>query len=357
MSDPFVPPSKTASKTAPPPEPDAPDGLSPIDEVPKDTAAPLPETVSPEDPLTAASAGDETSFARTALGADALPADSLAADAAPVSLAALDTLYFYGQSGSGAPSLYQVHLSSGALSAVTTPVDLFPTGLTGLFADVPVGAAPSDSDRVFTLLQGTDSKNFLIGTAANNALLSFGGDDLILTGAGYNLAFGGSGNDTLVGGTGDDGLFGGAGDDLLDGGGGNDLLMGGLGNDVLDGGGGANILVGGPGADTFRINTPGGYGTSLVDRSGASEPDILVDFNAAEGDRLDFSLIAAQPLFVGLDLLPFLSFEQVGADTHVRVTTPLGQVTTEAILLGVEADTITPSSLTFTPPAGLPLLK
>ncbi len=95
----------------------------------------------------------------------------------------------------------------------------------------------------------------------------------------------------------------------------------------------------------------------MVDRPSASEPDILVDFNAAEGDRLDFSLIAAQPLFIGRDLLPFLSFVQMGADTHVQVTTPMGQVTTEAVLLGVEADTITPSSLTFTPPAGLPLLK
>jgi hypothetical protein len=86
-------------------------------------------------------------------------------------------------------------------------------------------------------------------------------------------------------------------------------------------------------------------------------PDIVVDFRLAEGDRLDFSLITVQPAFAGVELLPFLSFVQVGANTEVQVTTPLGQTTTEAILLDVEADTITPSSLSFTTPAGLPLLK
>jgi hypothetical protein len=68
-------------------------------------------------------------------------------------------------------------------------------------------------------------------------------------------------------------------------------------------------------------------------------------------------MIAAQPLFADGDLLPFLDFVQVGADTHVQVNTPLGQTSTEAILIGVDAGSITPASLTFTPPSGVPLLK
>jgi Ca2+-binding RTX toxin-like protein len=287
-----------------------------------------------------------------------VPPAELSTDRAPVTV---DTLFFYGRTGTGDPILYEVDLSSGTLSPVTTPLDLFPTALDGLFAAEslasPIGTEQPAPERVFTLVQGSNSKNFLIGTTANEALFGLGGDDLVLTGAGHNLAFGGPGNDTLVGGTGADGLFGGAGDDVLDGGAGDDLLVGGLGDDVLDGGGGSNILVGGAGADIFRLNTPGGYGGAVVNGLSPAEPDTLVDFNAAEGDRLDFSLIAAQSLLAGLDLLPFLSFVQVGADTHVQVSTPLGQITTEAILLGVEADTITPASLTFTPPTGLPLLK
>lgn len=372
MTDLFVPPDKTA-----PPLPVTVEELPPSDEVADNTAAPIsevapapiadsPATVdflvtaspSPEDPSIAGSTEDKAALDEAALAPDAEPPIEFSPDGAP---ATADTLFFYGRIGSGDPVLYEVDLASGTLSPIAAPPALFPTTLDGLFAAqslaAPIGTEQPVTDRVFTLVQGTDSKNFLIGTSANNALLGWGGDDLILTGAGHNLAFGGLGSDTLVGGTGDDGLFGGAGDDMLDGGAGDDLLMGGLGKDVLDGGGGANVLVGGAGADIFRLNTPGGYGRTLVDSLSTTAPDILVDFNAAEGDQLDFSLIAAQPLFAGLDLRPFLSFVQVGADTHVQVTTPLGQVATEAILLGVEADTITPASLTFTPPAGLPLLK
>lgn len=364
MLDLFVPPSKTAAAT----EPVIPEALTPTDEVPNDTVEPVSE-VAPnpvedllalpvETPLPPSPIGDEEAVVTVALEADVVSPAELSPDRAP---ATVDTLFFYGRTGSGDPTLYEVDLSSGTLSPVATPLELFPTTLDGLFAAEslapPIGTERPATDRVFTLVQGSNSKNFLIGTAANEALFGLGGDDLVLTGAGHNLAFGGPGNDTLVGSTGDDGLFGGTGDDVLDGGAGDDLLVGGLGNDILDGGSGSNILVGGAGADIFRLNTPGGYGGALVGGLSSAESDILVDFNAAEGDRLDFSLISAQSLFAGLDLLPFLSFVQVGTDTHVQVSTPLGQITTEAILLGVEANTITPASLTFTPPTGLPLLK
>lgn len=333
MTDQFVPPSKTASRPKP----------APKARVVVDRVTEVEEAAAP------------------ALTADAPPAVPTLAD--------VDTVFFYGQSGTGPQTLYQVNLAEGTLAAVTRPVDLFPTVLNGLFTAIATfqptieptvepGESILEPPRTFTLIEGTNGKNFLIGTAADNALFGFRGDDLILGNAGYNLAFGGLGNDTLVGGLGDDGLFGGDGNDVLEGDGGNDLLMGGAGDDVLYGGVGANTLVGGLGADVFRLNSPGAYGP-LVNGNWAviPEPDTIVDFNPAEGDRLDFSLIAAQPLFAGGDLLPFLNFVQVGADTHVQLTTPLGQLATEAILLGVQADTITAASLTFAPPTGLPLLK
>ncbi|MFZ3280997.1 LapA family giant adhesin [Pseudomonas sp.] len=83
------------------------------------------------------------------------------------------------------------------------------------------------------------------------------------------------GNDTLLGGGGNDILFGSGGNDLLDGGKGNDILLGGTGNDTLIGGQGNDILIGGSGADTF------------VWKAGDTGNDVIKDFKAADGDRID----------------------------------------------------------------------
>ncbi len=83
------------------------------------------------------------------------------------------------------------------------------------------------------------------------------------------------GNDTLLGGAGNDILFGSGGTDLLDGGKGNDILLGGTGNDTLIGGQGNDILIGGSGGDTF------------VWKSGDTGSDVIKDFKASEGDRID----------------------------------------------------------------------
>ncbi|QLG90545.1 retention module-containing protein [Pseudomonas yamanorum] len=83
------------------------------------------------------------------------------------------------------------------------------------------------------------------------------------------------GNDTLLGGSGDDILFGQGGNDYLDGGKGNDILLGGTGNDTLIGGQGNDILIGGSGADTF------------IWKAGDTGNDVIKDFKASEGDRID----------------------------------------------------------------------
>ncbi|WP_410002776.1 immunoglobulin-like domain-containing protein [Pseudomonas chlororaphis] len=83
------------------------------------------------------------------------------------------------------------------------------------------------------------------------------------------------GADTLLGGAGNDILFGQGGNDLLDGGKGNDILLGGTGNDTLIGGSGNDILIGGSGADTF------------VWKAGDTGNDVIKDFKASEGDRID----------------------------------------------------------------------
>ena len=91
----------------------------------------------------------------------------------------------------------------------------------------------------------------------------------------FDLSGAHDGNDTLLGGAGNDILFGSGGNDLLDGGKGNDILLGGSGNDTLIGGKGNDILIGGSGADTF------------IWKAGDTGSDVIKDFKAADGDRID----------------------------------------------------------------------
>ena len=79
-------------------------------------------------------------------------------------------------------------------------------------------------------------------------------------------AKGGTGNDTIKGNSAANYLFGFDGNDNIDGGAGNDQIEGGRGNDTLKGG---------AGGDTFLFRSP--FDGTI---------DTLLDFNAAEGDRI-----------------------------------------------------------------------
>lgn len=83
-------------------------------------------------------------------------------------------------------------------------------------------------------------------------------------------ANGNTGNDTLIGRGGNDSLVGAEGDDVIDGGDGNDDITGSEGRDVLTGGAGADYFV---------------YDNSALLYD--SVPDRILDFNTAEGDKLD----------------------------------------------------------------------
>ena len=82
---------------------------------------------------------------------------------------------------------------------------------------------------------------------------------------------------TILGGSADSTLSGGAGNDYISGGAGNDILIGGDGDDILMGGTGDDTLTGGTGADQF------------VWKAGHTGNDVITDFNAAQGDRIDLS--------------------------------------------------------------------
>ena len=135
-------------------------------------------------------------------------------------------------------------------------------------------------------LNGTTHKADVVsGNGGDDAVKGGGGDDVIDGGTGDDTLQGEAGDDTLAGGSGDDTLDGGSGDDVLSGGGDDDILIGGDGNDELTGGGGTDQLIGGSGADRFVFDDVAG--------SPAQAPDLVFDFNAVQGDRIDVSGIDA----------------------------------------------------------------
>jgi Ca2+-binding RTX toxin-like protein len=136
-----------------------------------------------------------------------------------------------------------------------------------------------------TLNGTTHNTDVVTGNGGDDAINGGGGDDVIDGGAGDDTLNGEVGDDTLAGGSGDDTLDGGAGDDALTGGDNDDILIGGAGNDELTGGAGTDQLIGGSGADRFVFGDAAG--------SPVQAPDLVFDFNAVQGDRIDVSGIDA----------------------------------------------------------------
>lgn len=111
---------------------------------------------------------------------------------------------------------------------------------------------------------------------------------------------------------------------------GNDRLAGKDGDDTLEGGAGDDRLTGGPGGDVFV------FSSHLHGR------DVVEDFDAASGDRLDLSGLMLELGLTGGGNA--VLFEQHGADLHVRVETE-GIDATLAVLRGVTAAELTEDAL------------
>ena len=130
-----------------------------------------------------------------------------------------------------------------------------------------------------TLLQienmnGSAYDDTIVASNYDNVIYANGGDDYVYAAHGDDTIYGGAGNDVIFGDY--SGATASDGDDMLYGEAGDDILIGFGGNDTLDGGDGADDLRGGNGADTFVMGLTG-------------EVDIVRDFDAGEGDMLDFS--------------------------------------------------------------------
>ncbi|WP_433963070.1 Ig-like domain-containing protein [Pectobacterium colocasium] len=127
-------------------------------------------------------------------------------------------------------------------------------------------------------------------------------------GAEFDLSSAKDGNDTLNGGAGNDILFGQGGNDTLIGGEGNDLLYGGAGDDILIGGPGGDTLIGGAGADIFKW------------QAGDIGNDVIKDFNAKEGDRIDLSDLVGE-LEEGADISRYIRITDNHGSPTIEVST------------------------------------
>lgn len=169
--------------------------------------------------------------------------------------------------------------------------------------DSVVGGAGADYISGTGYLRGDEGNDQIQGGDHFDDINGNMGDDLLYGHGGGDWVVGGKDNDTLSGGAGGDIVYGNLGSDICNGDEGADTIRGGQADDVLDGGAGDDWLSGDRGDDVIR----GGGGADIFHSFGEADIDTVLDFNAAEGDR------------VLLDPGTVYTLEQVGADTLVRM--------------------------------------
>lgn len=147
--------------------------------------------------------------------------------------------------------------------------------------------------------RGNALDNRMVGTDGSDTLYGAGGADSMQGQGGNDALFGEAGADRLAGEAGDDYLDGGADNDVVMGGEGNDTMFGGLGADTLDPGTGNNAMTGGGGKDRFLFK---------ADTLGGSNR--ILDFSAADGDKIDLSGIDANTKISGDGAFRFIGTAQ-----------------------------------------------
>jgi len=130
------------------------------------------------------------------------------------------------------------------------------------------------------------------------------GNDTAAGGLGDDWVVGGKDDDRLAGEAGADIVYGNLGNDTCDGGAGGDIVRGGQQDDVLSGGDGNDWLSGDRDSDTIT----GGAGADVFHSFGDAGIDRVLDFNRAEGDR------------VQLDPGTTYAVAQSGADVVISMT-------------------------------------
>ena len=171
--------------------------------------------------------------------------------------------------------------------------------------------------------EGNALDNKMYGSAGDDRLLGLGGNDVLQGLDGNDYLIGGDGADVITGGLGNDTITGDADNDSLKGNEGNDSISGGAGNDTIEGGTGADTLSGGAGADVFFFR----------DGDFTVPPDVITDFNRAEGDKISISMVDANVNLAGDQKFIFLGttafhkiagemrYDIIGKDAHIQFDT------------------------------------
>jgi serralysin len=167
------------------------------------------------------------------------------------------------------------------------------------------GSTPGDDQMQAgagnTSIDGGAGNDTITGWAGGDQLRGNDGNDVIHGGSGFDDINGNKGDDAIDGGSGgDDWLVGGQGNDMISAQAGGNILYGNLGNDTLQGGSGAEILRGGQGDDVIQggagndwisgdrgsDTVTGGAGADIFHTFSGAGLDIVTDFHASEGDRV-----------------------------------------------------------------------
>ena len=148
----------------------------------------------------------------------------------------------------------------------------------GLGNDILVGSARDD------FLRGEEGNDLIYGDDGFDDTHGNQGDDTVYGGRGPDWVVGGKDQDRLFGEDGDDVVYGNLGSDTCIGGDGRDWVRGGQGDDSLSGGAGDDFMSGDRGNDTLH----GGQGADRFNTFGDAGIDRVMDFNSAEGDRVQF---------------------------------------------------------------------
>ncbi|HLZ77533.1 calcium-binding protein [Phenylobacterium sp.] len=233
----------------------------------------------------------------------------------------------YETSSFNAPQLAGAHIEnyaqmSGDVQLAQDPDTILNSGV--MSGAISLGAGNDtyngSAGTVTGLVSGNDGDDVLVGGAAADSLQGNAGNDTENGGAGDDIVVGGKDNDSQTGDAGNDIVWGNLGNDTLDGGAGNDQVRGGQGDDSISGGAGNDFISGDRGNDTES----GGPGADIFHGSQDAGIDKVLDFNLAEGDR------------VQLDPGTTYTVTQVGADTVID----MGGAN-QMILVGVQMSTLT----------------
>ena len=238
--------------------------------------------------------------------------------------AGFDTLFLDGLRGIGQSNWNLLGQSGGVLGTLDVATG---ASVNNTFRDIESIVGSPSSDRLVgngqvTSIYGGDGHDW-ISAAMDSPNASYlrggGGDDRIDGEATFDDINGNQGEDTAHGWEGDDWVVGGQGNDLLFGDTGRDIVYGNLGNDTCDGGADADIVRGGQGDDSLTGGAgddwiAGDRGSDTISGGGGADTyhtvtgagvDAVLDFNYAQGDRVQLMLGAT---YTG---------SQVGADTVV----------------------------------------